>query len=346
MRSALIILVSVVIGAAGYFGFRAVTQQEPVTPVAEAPTPARDAPVPESPKPAETAETQEKPDPPSFDVVRVSREGTGVIAGRAVPDSDVTILANDVPIGTATANRNGEWVLIFQEPLEPGSRTLSLEAKTRDGRTAASEDMVVVSVPERGEERFSPKPDNGVVAVLTPKDGQGASQVLQKPGQTNGPLEDLLTIDTLDYDGEGRAVMTGRAEPGSEVRIYLDNRFLAAVAVSDQGEWKYAPEAPIAPGEHTLRLDQVLEGGDVQVRIEQPFRREEPLNTRLAEGQVKIQPGNNLWHIARRVYGSGILYTLIFRENEDQIRDPDLIFPEQIFTLPRADGADGPEMTD
>jgi nucleoid-associated protein YgaU len=139
--------------------------------------------------------------------------------------------------------------------------------------------------------------------------------------------------------------MTGRAEPGSEIRIYLDNEFLGAAESDDQGEWRYAPENPIPAGQHTLRLDQVLEGGDVQLRIEQPFNREKPLNTRLAEGQVKIQPGNNLWEVARRIYGSGILYTLIFRENKDQIRDPDLIYPEQVFTLPSADGGDSTEMT-
>lgn len=344
MRSAVVILISVIVGAVGYFGFRAVTPEEPATPVAETPAQSQETADLESPETAEAAKKQKKPVAPSFDVVRVSREGTGVIAGRAAPDSDVTVLANDTPIGTATANRNGEWVLIFQEPLKPGSRTLSLEARSRDGGAATSEDVVVVSIPERGKEHFAPKPDNGVVAVLTPKDGKGASQVLQKPGQTNGPLEDLLTVDTLDYDSEGHAVITGRAEPESEIRIYLDNRFLAAVESSQEGEWQYAPEAPIAPGEHTLRLDQVLEGGDVQLRIEQPFSRQEPLDTRLAEGQVKVRPGNNLWHIARRVYGAGILYTLIFQENEDQIRDPDLIYPEQIFTLPRADGAGGSEM--
>ena len=47
-----------------------------------------------------------------------------------------------------------------------------------------------------------------------------------------------------------------------------------------------------------------------------------------------VQPGNSLWRIARRVYGSGFQYTVIYAANAGQIRDPDLIFPGQIFVLP------------
>ncbi len=50
-----------------------------------------------------------------------------------------------------------------------------------------------------------------------------------------------------------------------------------------------------------------------------------------------IQPGNNLWRIARRTYGYGIRYTVIYQANREQIRDPDLIYPGQIFVLPPID---------
>ncbi|MBL4612479.1 MAG: hypothetical protein JKY91_01930, partial [Emcibacter sp.] len=49
---------------------------------------------------------------PSFDIVRISRNGTGVIAGRAEPNSDISIYAHDKVIGSAVADRNGEWVLL------------------------------------------------------------------------------------------------------------------------------------------------------------------------------------------------------------------------------------------
>jgi len=49
---------------------------------------------------------------------------------------------------------------------------------------------------------------------------------------------------------------------------------------------------------------------------------------------VIVQPGNSLWRIARRVYGEGIRYSVIYRANQERIGDPDLIYPGQIFIVP------------
>ena len=52
------------------------------------------------------------------------------------------------------------------------------------------------------------------------------------------------------------------------------------------------------------------------------------------EGRVVIQPGNNLWRISKVIYGDGTKYTLLYQANQDQIRDPDLIYPGQVFRTP------------
>jgi hypothetical protein len=52
------------------------------------------------------------------------------------------------------------------------------------------------------------------------------------------------------------------------------------------------------------------------------------------EGRVVIQPGNNLWRISRVLYGSGTKYTLLYQANKDQIRNPNRIYPGQIFKTP------------
>jgi nucleoid-associated protein YgaU len=52
-----------------------------------------------------------------------------------------------------------------------------------------------------------------------------------------------------------------------------------------------------------------------------------------------VQPGNSLWRIARRTYGQGTRYTVIYEANRQQIRNPDMIFPGQIFTLPKPETA-------
>ena len=54
----------------------------------------------------------------------------------------------------------------------------------------------------------------------------------------------------------------------------------------------------------------------------------------MKEGTIVVQPGNSLWRIARSSYGEGINYTIIFEANKDQISNPDLIYPGQIFKLP------------
>jgi nucleoid-associated protein YgaU len=108
-------------------------------------------------------------------------------------------------------------------------------------------------------------------------------------------------------------------------------------ATADQrGAWRMTPSAPVAPGTYTLRLDQLGPGGKVAARIETPFQRAE-LQRELASGeaQVVVQPGNSLWRLARRVYGEGVRFTVIYDANRDNIRDPDLIYPGQVFTVPK-----------
>ncbi|WP_284246784.1 LysM peptidoglycan-binding domain-containing protein, partial [Methylobacterium haplocladii] len=50
---------------------------------------------------------------------------------------------------------------------------------------------------------------------------------------------------------------------------------------------------------------------------------------------AKITRGDNLWQISRRSYGDGKRYTVIYDANRDQIRDPNLIYPGQIFVMPK-----------
>lgn len=52
------------------------------------------------------------------------------------------------------------------------------------------------------------------------------------------------------------------------------------------------------------------------------------------QGAVIIRRGDSLWRISRRVYGRGVRYSTIYLANQDQIRDPDLILPGQVFRVP------------
>ncbi|KQP58277.1 LysM peptidoglycan-binding domain-containing protein [Methylobacterium sp. Leaf112] len=51
-------------------------------------------------------------------------------------------------------------------------------------------------------------------------------------------------------------------------------------------------------------------------------------------GTARIVRGDSLWQISRRIYGRGTRYTVIYDANQPQIRNPDRIYPGQIFVLP------------
>ena len=76
------------------------------------------------------------------------------------------------------------------------------------------------------------------------------------------------------------------------------------------------------------------------MRVHMPFRREQLAARDIAEGRIVVQPGQSLWRLARRAYGSGVRYTVIYQANRDQIRDPDLIYPGQTFAVPEEVGGD------
>lgn len=282
---------------------------------------------------------------PEFDLVRISRGGTGVIAGRMAPGARVELFANGKRVSEVTADENGEWVMILEEPLDAGSVELNLKGRENEAAEVAEADsVVVVSVPERDNQRFLEREQNGVVAVLTPKSGEGASTVLQKPGVAAfGEVGESLSVDTVDYGDGGEAIVTGRSLPRVDVRLYLDDEFIGNRRAADDGRWQISlGNRSLAPGKHVLRVDQTIGDGQVQLRIEQPFEAGQAIDQAAAETGVMVRPGNTLWQIARQLYGSGVRYTVIFRENSEQIRDPDLIYPGQMFSLPgKAEGKTG-----
>lgn len=139
-----------------------------------------------------------------------------------------------------------------------------------------------------------------------------------------------MTIDNVDYE-DGRMAASGRASPGRTVVLYLDNAPLGTVSTDQDGRWRLSPVTQeLTEGTHVLRADQIRRDGKVSARTEVSF-----MTTGIQPASVTVEPGNSLWRIARRTYGDGTAYTLIFQANRAHIRDPDLIYPGQILELPR-----------
>jgi hypothetical protein len=291
---------------------------------------------------------------PSFDIVRVSPQGDAVIAGRGQPDAKVAVLSDGVEIGHATADGQGAWALTLSQPLLPGPHALTLREHTDSGPEIASQGSVLLAVPGRGPAASQPplavrttpgqpplamltSPAQPPLAVLTSP--TQPPRVLQGPTGAGASTPGQLGLGALDYGERGDLLLSGTAPPNATVRLYADNHPIGEAHTGKDGRWSLVPDIAVAEGQHQLRLDQVSPDGKVAKRVELPFRRELIQSGDLAAGRVIVQPGASLWRIAHQAYGQGVRYTVIYAANRDQIRDPDLIFPGQVFAVP--DGSAG-----
>ena len=171
-------------------------------------------------------------------------------------------------------------------------------------------------------------------------DVSGVKIVSKAPASAENPK---IFLDTISYDDDGALTLAGRGVPSGLVRLYLNNAVIGETTTDALGAWSYDASA-IEPGVYTLRIDQLnADASKVLARMETPFKREarSKLQEQLSAAEsparinvVTVQPGNTLWGISRERYGQGILYVQVFEANRDKIRDPDLIYPGQIFNLP------------
>jgi nucleoid-associated protein YgaU len=287
------------------------------------------------PPPTVTQGSPNGPAVPSFDIVRVTPQGEAVIAGRAEPGAEVIVRDGLRELGRVKANQNGEWVLLPTEPLAPGPHELSLDARVGPGGPArSSEGVVALLVPERkppsGTAPTS-QPPSDTVAVLVPRKGEGTARALQLPRDRVG--QGKLTLDVIEYDGSGKVQLLGRSEPGARVEASLDQKPAGSAKAESSGGWGLVLDGNLAVGRYGLRLKATGENGETLGQLSLTFARVAPPEGAVA---VDIQPGNNLWRIAQHSYGDGLRYTEIYRANQPQIRDPNLIYPGQIFAVPQA----------
>ena len=283
--------------------------------------------------PAEPTATQSV-QPPTFDVVRVGPLGDTVMAGRAEPGSKVFIMEGDTSIGEVIADERGEWVFVPETPLPPGTLRLGLEMRIEGRPPVQSDRLVEMILPERGKD-IAGRPTTGASQALVrkvPRRGFGPTHVMQMPSEMGDAL--ALSIDVIDYDDAGRLSIGGKAPPGSTIQLYLNNDLLGRAVAGPDGRWWITPERMVEPNVYTLRADQIDDEGKVVARVAIPFARSEPLAGLGEDTVVVVQPGTSLWWIARNTYGSGPAYTVIYEANRDQIKDPDLIYPGQVFALP------------
>ncbi len=304
---------------------------------------------------------------PRFDVARVGARGMLVTAGRAAPGAEVLLLEGQRELGRARADGRGEWVILPSDPLAPGARELSLLARAPGGDPVPGEETVLLVVPEppgggsaavaslgganqaAGAPGGSSAASSGPLAMLLPSASAPNTppRVLQNGTAGGAPAGESaaagasarqpprLGLDVVDYDDAGSMRFAGSAAPGASVRVYVGPQMLGEATADTAGRWHLTPADQPSIGRHLLRLDQLASaGGGVAARIEVPFQRDRLPEEMVQDGRMVVQPGQNLWRIARNTYGRGVRYTVIYAANRDTIRDPRLIYPGQVFALP------------
>jgi nucleoid-associated protein YgaU len=324
----------IIVGAAGV-AWR-IEQSEQARPSVESRpvTAAAVSPAPPAPAALERPPTTNPPavPVPTFDVARIDPDGRAVIAGRAEPGAKVVLLDGGKEIAQSQADANGEWVILQQEPpLSPGQHELRVLQHV-EGRAAATSEQVVVAVVPKAAGSV-PGQNDSTLVMITPPSGPAA--LVQAPSAAGVPKAGDLAMSTLDYDEAGRLTITGEATAGTAVRAYVDDRMIAEGKAGIDGKWRLAPSAAIDPGKHTLRLDRLTRDGRPVARLELPFDRKVVPAASEEEHRLVVVKGDNLWTIARNHYGEGTHHTLIYGANKEQIRDPNLIYPGQVLSLPK-----------
>ena len=251
-----------------------------------------------------------------FDLVRVEEDGSAIIAGSAMPNSEVRLLVDGKELEVVEADGSGTFAILTTIPT--GEKPLELQLEDANDKSVKSKDTVLV-IPNKETENKSPK------IVIAETSGE---IIVQEQNET-APQIQSLSLDTINYTASGDVVLAGRAASEQTVRIYVDNEPVVLGEVNN-GKWNF--EIPnIEEGIYTLRVDALNKEGEVVDRVESPFQR---VILEMERGQATIQPGFTLWKLAELKYGFGMRYVQIFEANRDSIKDPDLIYPGQVFQIP------------
>jgi nucleoid-associated protein YgaU len=294
---------------------------------------------------------------PAFDIARIEPTGEAVIAGRAAPGATVELLRNGDLHDRAVADQSGQFVMVPPR-LPSGTYDLTLRSKQTDGKQATSSQTVAVAL--------EPSPtDRPVVALMTP----GRPTVVLSQPAAPKPMAGAVVVESVEIEPGGKFHASGRASAGAAARLYLNDTFIASVTAGADGRFAVTINEGVAPGSYRVRLDEVEpNSGAVRARAEVPFNVPDTAVTasvpaqsttskrpQLAAAVATVLPdggspsstvvvtkiatttvsrGDSLWRLSRLTYGAGTRYAVIYKANREQIRNPNLIHPGQIFVLP------------
>jgi nucleoid-associated protein YgaU len=296
---------------------------------------------------------------PTFDVARIEPTGEAVIAGRAAPGATVELLRNGEVHDRAVADQSGQFVIVPPR-LPSGTYDLTLRSRQPDGKQTTSKQNVTVALEPKATDR-------PVVALITPNK---PTIMLSQP-EAAKPAAGAVVVETVEIEPGGKFHVSGQARPGAALRLYLNDSFITSVTAATDGRFAVTINEGVAPGSYRVRVDEASSSGSVRARAEVPFsvpdttasvtaqgtasKRADTAAPRLAAAGTTVLPdsgsppstvvvpkittttvsrGDSLWRLSQVSYGAGTRYAVIYKANREQIRNPNLIYPGQVFVVP------------
>lgn len=324
-------------------------------PAADQQTPAVDAPAPAGEQPAAQGEAPavaaaeppaaEQPAAPSGLMVAVEAveiEGRKVfVAGMAKAGHSVRVYANEILLGETRASPDNRFLIETEQELPVGDYIIRADLLAPDG-----------SVVARAAVPFERQPGEAIAAVAPPAAPAEtpAAAPAQEPAAAAPPTSEVAGQATapaapVELPATGAAQAPAAAPPpaGTEGSGQAGGEAAAqaeptAPSVPGQasGEAAQAPGAA-SPAQQPAAAQPAPAESSVDVAVAPPAGGDaEALAPKLqnVDGAVIIRRGDTLWQISRRVYGKGMRFSTIFLANQEQIRDPNRIWPGQVFRVP------------
>ena len=257
----------------------------------------------------------------TFDIVRISKTGDIVIAGKSEPNQTIELLDGEEIIAEVFSDENGEWIWVSELTINSGIKKFKLQYKNNLNKSSISDQTVIILVDN--ESNSVPK-----VARVFRSDVENIDMLnLEK-------LNDAITLDFLSYSPPGLIIMSGRTTSNTEIEILKSSEVLGKTKSNENGVWKFIINKNDANEEISIKT--TISGETLILTYDQAEIKKRFKNTNFEfyDDRIIVQKGNSLWRIARKTLGGGIFYTEIYKNNLAKIKNPNLIYPGQVFNIP------------
>lgn len=269
---------------------------------------------------------------PTIDAIEIEGERT-FFAGGGPDEGVIRLYVDDGFIADADIAEN-RWLIEAGPVLNKPSQRVRIdliEAGT-GAVLARSEVDFVVDLPATAENQIVvadadvPASGPAAPAVEAPVSTGQTPAPAPAPAPVPAPAPSPAPVPAPSPAGDAPAPVEDAAAPAADTP---DVAMPAADTPAPAADTPAVePELASAPSPETAPAAQPAVPTMVAVSLGDPEAQ------RFASGKAIIRGGDNLWTIARRVYGEGVRYTTIYQANTGQIRDPDRIYPGQVFDLP------------